>query len=68
MKMRTIGLILFARLACGQDAASVPTFKATTKLVSVSVIAHDKQGKPVRDLRREDFQVFDNGSPKELQL
>jgi VWFA-related protein len=36
--------------------------------VQVSVVAQDKQGKPVADLRREEFQIFDNGSPQKIQL
>jgi VWFA-related protein len=34
----------------------------------VSVVAQDKQGKPVADLRREEFQILDNGSPREIRL
>jgi VWFA-related protein len=45
-----------------------PTFRTGAKLVQVSVIAQDKQGKPVADLRREDFQLFDNGAPQEIRL
>jgi VWFA-related protein len=51
----------------GQQAPDA-VFKATTKLVQVSVIAQDKLGKPVADLRREEFQIFDNGSPQEIRL
>lgn len=43
-------------------------FRATTKLVQVSVVAQDKQGKPVADLRREEFQLFDNGARQEIRL
>jgi VWFA-related protein len=51
-----------------QQAAPAPTFRARTELVQVSVIAQDKQGKPVADLRREEFQLFDNGAPQEIRL
>ncbi|HTA43812.1 MAG TPA: hypothetical protein VK789_15260 [Bryobacteraceae bacterium] len=30
--------------------------------------AQDKDGKPVTDLNREDFQIFDNGKPQEIRL
>jgi hypothetical protein len=43
-------------------------FRATTRLVQVSVIAQDKDGKPVAGLKREDFQLFDNGKPQPIQL
>jgi VWFA-related protein len=43
-------------------------FRSTTKLVQVSVVAQDIDGKPVSDLRREDFQILDNGVPQEIRL
>lgn len=43
-------------------------FRASTQLVQVGVIAQDKDGKPVTDLRRDEFQIFDNGAPQEIQL
>jgi len=43
-------------------------FRSTTKLVQVSVVAQDVDGKPVGDLRREDFQLLDNGAPQEIRL
>ena len=45
-----------------------PVFRTSTKLVQVSVIAQDKDGKPVAGLQREDFQLFDNGKPQPIQL
>jgi VWFA-related protein len=35
--------------------------RSTTRLVQMSVVAQDKQGRPVVDLKREDFELFDNG-------
>lgn len=32
------------------------------------MIAEDKDGKPVTNLRREDFQLSDNGSPQDIRL
>ena len=61
-------LVCFAACAALGQQAPEPVFKSTTKLVQVSVIAQDKDGKPVADLRREDFQIFDNGAPQELRL
>jgi VWFA-related protein len=50
------------------DGSPDTVFRATTKLVQVSVIAQDKKGQPVADLRREEFQIFDNGAPQPLHL
>lgn len=52
------------------DAAPQPdsVFHAGTRLVQVSVIAQDKEGKAVTDLRRDEFQIFDNGAPQEIRV
>lgn len=43
--------------------APQPTFRAGTTLVEVSAIV-TRDGRPVTDLRAEDFTVFDNGKPQ----
>ncbi len=50
------------------QASPSAIFHSSTKLVQVSVIAQDKDGKPVAGLQREDFQLFDNGKPQPIQL
>jgi VWFA-related protein len=45
-----------------------PVFRAATRLVQVSVIAQDKNGKPVTDVRRDEFQISDNDAPQEIRL
>ncbi|MGA2132596.1 MAG: VWA domain-containing protein [Bryobacteraceae bacterium] len=40
--------------------------RATTRLVQVNVIV-TKNGEPVRGLKKEDFQVFDNGKRQEIR-
>ena len=63
---------LFALAAAGAAFAAqdppAPTFSTGTKLVQVSVVAEDRQGKPVADLRPEEFHVFDNGTAREIRL
>ena len=61
-------LLLPGGIAAAQQVPSDPTFRAGTELVQVSVVAQDKQGKPVTDLRRDEFQIFDNGMPQEVRL
>jgi VWFA-related protein len=41
--------------------------KATTRLIQVNVIVRDHNG-PVRDLKKEDFQIFDNGKPQQISV
>src|SRR5260370_3485247 len=42
------------------------TFKVESQLVLVSVVARDKWGKPVTDLKREDFTVLEDGKPQKI--
>jgi hypothetical protein len=71
--MRALIVCLAVSAALGQQPASDAVIRTTTKLVEVSVIAEEKQGndkpaKPVTDLKREDFQIFDNGVRQEIRL
>jgi VWFA-related protein len=43
---------------------SVFTFKTETELVLVNVVARDKQGNLVQDLKREDFIILEDGKPQ----
>ncbi|HEY4365346.1 MAG TPA: VWA domain-containing protein [Bryobacteraceae bacterium] len=61
-------LFLIARALLAAQAPVDATFHTTTKLVQVSVVAQDKDGKPVSDLRREDFQILDNGELRDIRL
>jgi VWFA-related protein len=53
--------------ADGQGTASLsqPTFRAGTTLVEVSAVV-TRDGRPVLDLRAEDFTVLDNGVPQSV--
>jgi len=46
-----------------QDPA---TLRIETELVQIDLVVTDKQGKIVKNLKREDFQVFDNGKPQTI--
>lgn len=61
-------LFLLAISAAAQQAPPEPTFRAGTRLVEVSVVAQSTDGKPVAELRREDFQIFDDGKPQEIRV
>ncbi len=43
------------------------TLRATTRLVDVGVVAFDKKGHPVTDLKASDFEVYDNGRRQQLK-
>jgi VWFA-related protein len=42
------------------------TFKLRVNLVQVRVVVRDKQGKLVEGLKKEDFQLYDNGKPQAI--
>jgi len=50
----------------GQAAAGPqsPTFKVQVDYVEVDVLVTDARGNYVRDLKKEDFQVFEDGKPQ----
>jgi VWFA-related protein len=59
-------LLAGARLLAGQaptqePAAQGPTFKAEVEYVEVDAVVTDQQGNFVRNLKKEDFQVFEDG-------
>lgn len=54
-------LVVLAILVAARAAGQVPTFASRSDLVVFSATATDERGRPVLDLRREEFRVFDNG-------
>src|SRR5207302_542761 len=42
--------------------------KVTSNLVSLDVIVKDKKGKPITDLKAEDFTVTENGVPQKIEF
>jgi VWFA-related protein len=43
------------------------TLKVSSRLVDVGIVAYDKKGHPVKDLKAEDFEVYDNGRKQEVR-
>jgi VWFA-related protein len=66
------GLCFITSAAFGvQDPPAAPppaTFQTGVQLVQVRVIAQDKDGKPVTDLRQEEFQLLDSGLSQDIRL
>ena len=65
--------VLLALAFCGsatasqeQGATPAQTIRVEVNRVNVGVIVTDSKGKFVESLRREDFQVFDNGAPQQI--
>jgi VWFA-related protein len=57
-------LAALAQQAPAQQAT--PAIRATTELVLVNVVARDKKGNLVRDLKQQDFTVLEDGQKQQL--
>jgi VWFA-related protein len=64
-------VLVLTVFSCGQSAfaqqntatdpkGTVPTFSVTSRLVLVDVVVTDKAGKPVTDLTKDDFAVYED--------
>jgi len=42
--------------------------KLTSRLVDVGIVAYDKKGHPVKDLKTEDFEIYDNGHKQDVRF
>lgn len=49
-------------------AQSQPAFRTATRLVEVSVVVHDRNGKPVEGLTAADFKVTDDGDAQAIEF
>ncbi len=62
--------VLLTLNLCAQDAKSEQQqgarLRVTTELVLVNVIARDKQGNLVKDLKKEDFTVLEDGQKQQI--
>ncbi len=66
------------RATAGQNAPAGPKQSATTpapfvlhaetRLVQLNVVVENHKGKPIEDLKKEDFTLLDNGKPQEIAL
>jgi VWFA-related protein len=50
----------------GQAGGSEARIEVTTELVLVNVVAHDKKGNLVRDLKKGDFTLFEDGKKQDI--
>jgi len=65
--MRTFWIVsLLALTAAGQQKPA--EFKSASNLVIVDVTVKDKSGKPIDNLKLEDFQMFEDGKLQKVQV
>lgn len=58
--------LLIAPTLAGQDAPA--TFKSNTNLVIINVTVRDKAGRPISDLKKDDFQLLEDGKPQTISV
>lgn len=49
-----------------KDKQGLYRFRVESELVLVNVVARDKQGKPVTDLKQDDFTLLEDGKPQRI--
>lgn len=59
-------LVVEAPGAAERSEAQRPVFRSGVELVEVDVVAVDGEGRPVRDLRREEFEVYEEGERRDI--
>src|SRR5215471_468940 len=65
----TVAACLTIRLVAQTPAPpQPPVFRSATHLVQVNVVVHDKRGKPVADLEKEEFTILERGKPQEISF
>lgn len=60
--------LLLTAASVGDQIDSGVVLRSETNLVQVRVAVQDSKGRPVTNLKQEDFQVFDNRKPQLLSL
>lgn len=80
MMFRFMGLWIGTFVACPMAVAQLPEqpevrshdttpsfrIRVETNLVTVTVVVRDANGRPVRNLEKNDFRLFDSGKPQEI--
>ena len=64
-----IGILTAATLLAQAppQAQDTPTFRSSVQLIDVDVVVTDKDGRPVRDLTRDDFEIIEHGRPQTIR-
>lgn len=61
---------LLGMLAAGGPGAAMqpPAFRAEARLVEIHATVYDRRGRHVAGLRREDFEIFEDGRPERPEI
>src|SRR5688500_15364810 len=56
-----------AWLAEAEGEGGQPTFRSGVELVTIDVVATDRSGRPVHDLKAADFELFEDGKSQPIK-
>ena len=59
-------IVMLCTGVISQESSTEYTFRSKTELVLVNVTVRDKNGNPVRDLKREDFTLLEDNKPQQV--
>ncbi len=66
--MRRTALVLgFTACVCAAAAAQQAVFRSGVQYVAVDVVVTDKNDHPITDLKREEFEITENGKPQRVE-
>ncbi len=71
--MRVIALVMVGGLAAwhavaeGEGGGVQPTFRSGVELVTIDVVATDRSGRPVHDMKAADFELFEDGRSQPIK-
>ena len=69
--MRVLALVLGVAVAglaaAGGEGKFQPTFRSGVELVTIDVVATDRSGRPVHDLKAADFELFEDGKSQPIK-
>lgn len=65
---RTLLALVLSTLLAAQQPGQAPVFTASANLVIVTVLARDRNGRPVENLKKEDFVVTENGKVQSVHV
>jgi VWFA-related protein len=66
-RVTLIGCAVALGMASLAGQGQTPTFRTGIDAVTVDVVVTDRQGRPVTDLKAEDFEVLENRKPQTVQ-
>jgi Ca-activated chloride channel homolog len=66
MRLAVLTVVMAASTVAAQDQDT--RFRTEVDLVALNVVAIDSQGRPVKELSRADFAVFEDGQPQEISV